>query len=228
MRAPEPETIIPDDGTPRDIAAAERTSTRLKEDLATHGLHFGDPVFLRVFKEERQLEIWLRERETKTYRHFRTYPIAAMSGVLGPKLIEGDKQAPEGFYYFSPASMNPRSTFHLSFNIGYPNEYDRAHDRTGTYLMVHGSDVSIGCFAMTDPKIEEIYTLCGAAFENGQRIIRIHCFPFRMTDERMALAKESPWFPFWENLREGYQWFETRKTPPETKVENKRYVFQED
>ena len=208
----------------RAEAAAARVTPALKSALAAQGLSFGAPVFLRVFKEERRLELWLR-KDDGTYALFRTYPVVAMSGSLGPKLAEGDGQAPEGFYFVPPRAMKPDSTYHLAFNLGFPNDYDRAHGRTGSFLMVHGNEVSIGCFAMTDPKIEEIYTLCDAALKNGQPFFRVHCFPFRMTPARMAKAAGEPWVEFWNNLREGYDWFEREKVPPEVAVEGGRYVF---
>ena len=204
--------------------AANRVSPKLKKDLATRGLSLGEPVFIRVFKEERELELWVRKRDR--FVKFRTYPIAAMSGKLGPKLAEGDRQAPEGFYFVPREMMNPRSLYHLAFNIGYPNAYDRSHDRTGTFIMVHGDRQSIGCFAMTDAKIEEIYTLCDAALKEGQPYFRVHCFPFRMTSERMEKAKGEKWEGFWKNLKVGYDWFEKKKVPPNTKVRNGRYIFE--
>jgi murein L,D-transpeptidase YafK len=123
--------------------------------------------------------------------------------------------------------MNPNSSYHLSFNLGYPNTYDRAHDRTGSFLMVHGSFVSIGCFAVTDPRIEEIYTLADAALRNGQPLFRVHCFPFRMTKERLAklTQPEEKWRSFWQNLKEGYDHFEKTKSPPNVTVKDKRYHF---
>jgi murein L,D-transpeptidase YafK len=204
----------------------ERVAPRLKADLQAQGLALGAPVFLRVFKEEAELEVWIHH-DSGRFKKFRTYPIAAFSGALGPKLQEGDRQAPEGFYHVSPGRMNPNSRFHLSFNLGYPNAFDRAHGRTGSFLMVHGSQVSIGCYAMTDPLIEEIYTLADAALRRGQPFFRVHCFPFRMADERMArlTAKEAPWRPFWENLREGYAHFERHHLPPDVTVSGKRYQF---
>jgi len=150
-----------------------------------------------------------------------------MSGDLGPKLAEGDKQAPEGFYHVGSSRMKPDSTYHLAFNIGYPNTYDRAHKRTGSYIMVHGNQVSIGCFAMTDYWMEEIYTLCTKALQNGQAFFRIHIFPFRMTEERLATETQSEWYDFWKNLKEGHDWFEEYKTPPNVTVLNNNYVFSE-
>ena len=138
-------------------AAIANVAPSMIQDLAEKELSYGTPVFIRIFKEEKELEVWLKQGEV--FKLFRIYMIAAMSGTLGPKLQEGDRQAPEGFYYVTPSRMNPNSRFHLSFNLGYPNTYDQAYQRTGSAIMVHGNRVSIGCFAMTDAKIEEIYAL---------------------------------------------------------------------
>ena len=218
---------MPGPGPERAKAAAARVRPALERDLAAKGLRFGDPVFLRAFKEENVLELWVLKRATKKYELFRTWEIAAQSGKPGPKLTEGDRQVPEGFYFVPPAGMKPDSTFHLAFNIGYPNEYDRLHGRTGTFIMIHGNCVSIGCLAMTDDKIEEIYTLCDAAHAGGQPFFRVHFVPFRMTSERMERAKDSgsEWFDFWTNLKEGHDHFERTKVPPEVTVENGRYRF---
>jgi len=213
----------------REKDCLKRISPRLSRELATHGLKLGDPVFIRIFKKSRELEIWVRNGTTQKFQHFKTWPIAAMSGNLGPKLKEGDFQAPEGFYFVKRSQMNPQSRFHLSFNLGYPNTYDRAHHRTGSALMVHGNHVSIGCFAMTDPVIEDLYTLCAKALQQGQPYFRVHSFPFRMTPTRLAKEKAKkqnrPHHAFWTNLKEGYDWFETHKTPPNVTVKNKSYRF---
>jgi len=207
----------------------ERLSPRLREELSQEGFCWGSPIFIRIFKQSMELEVWLRDGER--YRLFRTYRICTYgSGGLGPKTRQGDGKAPEGFYYVTPKQLNPFSSFHLSFNIGYPNRYDRLHGRTGGAIMVHGSCVSIGCFAMTDPVIEELYTLVDAAFRNGQRFFRIHIFPFRMTDGNMQNYRGSRWYNFWENLKEGYDFFERFHIPPNVEVEVRdgkyRYVFQ--
>jgi murein L,D-transpeptidase YafK len=212
-------------GAARAKAASQRVKDLLAADLAEKGLRWGAPVFLRAFKEEGSLELFLMHAETKQYLLFRTYRIAAQSGTLGPKLREGDGQVPEGFYAAGKRSMKPDSRFHLAFNVGYPNEYDVAHQRTGSFIMIHGNEVSIGCLAMTDELIEEIYSLCDAALENGQPFFRIHFFPFRMTADRMEKARESEHYAFWENLREGYDLFEWSRIPPETSVRDKRYQF---
>ena len=136
-------------------------------------------------------------------------------------------QAPEGFYSVTKSQLNPASSYHLAFNIGYPNEYDRAHQRTGSLIMVHGSNVSIGCFAMTDPVIEEIYLVVEAALNHGQERVPVHVFPFRMTEERMANARmqNDVWLGFWETLKEGHDLFEAKKLPPEVSVRDGRYAF---
>ncbi|MGC6426191.1 MAG: L,D-transpeptidase family protein [Akkermansiaceae bacterium] len=215
----------PAEGQQRVKAAAQRNAAPLKQALTEKKSHLGAPVFIRAFKEERELEVWVQEDDQKTFTLLRTYPIAAASGNLGPKLAEGDRQVPEGFYHVPPRMMNPRSRFHLAFNIGYPNEFDRSHNRTGSFIMVHGSDVSIGCLAMTDEKIEEIYTLCDRAHKNGQKFFRVHIFPFRMSEEKMTAHAESEWLDFWKNLREGYLHFEEKKIPPNVTVKGKRYLF---
>lgn len=202
------------------------TAERMKTELAAQNLEFGAPVFIRAFKEERELEFFVKSEETGKFELFRRYYIAGISGVLGPKLAEGDGQVPEGFYHVPPSAMNPNSRFHLAFNIGFPNTYDKAHDRTGSFIMVHGSNVSVGCLAMTDEKIEEIYETCQAAHQGGQDYFRIHIFPFRMTQERMEKAAESEHLPFWQNLKTGYDFFENQQVPPNVLVKNKKYAFE--
>lgn len=212
---------------PRAAAAAARVRPALERDLEQSGLKLGAPVFIRAFKEERQVELFLLNHQNGKFQLFRIYPIAAASGQLGPKLLEGDGQVPEGFYSVGPKAMKPDSRYHLAFNLGYPNAYDRAQGRTGGLIMVHGNQVSIGCLAMTDAKIEEIYTLCGAAHAGGQGFFRAHVFPFRMSAGRMKQATGSKWEGFWKNLQEGYDWFETRRVPPDVTVRDSRYHFGE-
>jgi murein L,D-transpeptidase YafK len=208
----------------RSRNAVARVAPPLVSDLNARDLVYGSPVFIRIFKDEKELEVWVEKEDT--FQLFRSYSIVAMSGHLGPKLREGDRQAPEGFYFVTPSRMNPNSRFHLSFNLGYPNAYDQAHSRTGSALMVHGNRVSIGCFAMTDKKIEEIYCLAVAALRNGQKFFRVHCFPFRMTTENMEKHRKSEWIPFWKNLKTGYNSFEEAQQPPNVVVRNRKYVFE--
>jgi murein L,D-transpeptidase YafK len=212
---------------PRAAAAEARVCPALERDLKAAGLEFGAPVFIRAFKEERILELFIRQPGLGKFALFRSYPIVAASGTLGPKLAEGDGQVPEGFYSVPPTAMKPDSRYHLAFNIGYPNAYDRFHNRTGSLIMVHGNRVSIGCLAMTDEKIEEIFTLCAASHDHGQKSFSIHIFPFRMTDERMEKETHSEWFAFWRNLKEGYDRFEKTRVPPKARVRDGCYEFRQ-
>ena len=200
-----------------------RVEGGLKRAMEGAGLRYGAPVFVRVLKEEGELELWVEAKEGERWKLFRKWRIAGMSGKLGPKLKEGDLQAPEGFYEVGKKQLNPMSRFHLSFNVGYPTAYDRFHGRTGSLIMVHGSNVSIGCFAMTDPVIEEIYLLVEAALKGGQEAVKVQIFPFRMTPEKMA-AVEGEWAGFWrEALWPGYERFEKTGVPPEVGVREGRY-----
>jgi len=155
----------------------------------------------------------------------KTYPICRWSGELGPKLREGDRQAPEGFYMVGPAQMNPNSSLHLAFNLGYPNAFDTAHERTGSYLMVHGDCSSRGCYALTDEQISEVYALAREAFAGGQRAFQVQAFPFRMTPKNMARHRGNPNMPFWQNLKDGYDHFEVARAEPRVDVCERRYVF---
>jgi murein L,D-transpeptidase YafK len=197
----------------------------LEEGLAELNAKIGDPVFIRIFKDDSLLEVWIRTGSV--YKHLKDYVICAYSGDLGPKLKEGDRQAPEGFYKVKKHQLNPNSKYHLSFNLGYPNKYDREHNRTGSFLMVHGSCLSDGCYAMTDKKITEIYTLVEGALQKGQKYVQVHAYPFYMNEENMDLFEGNDWYDFWVNLKEGYDYFEVEKLPPLIKVKDKQYTIHE-
>jgi hypothetical protein len=209
--------------TPRSREAIAAVRPRLEQRLAAMGARWGAPVFIRIFKETDELEVWIEQQDR--FERFETYKICTYSGGLGPKERTGDQQAPEGFYAVTPRRMNPASRYHLSFDLGYPNAYDRSHGRTGSALMVHGDCVSIGCFAMTDAGIEEIWALADAALRGGQPACQVHVFPFRMTGETMLEHRDSRWYDFWQNLREGYESFERKGRPPAVEVRDGRYVF---
>ncbi|MBV1910492.1 MAG: murein L,D-transpeptidase [Kangiellaceae bacterium] len=204
--------------------AISQVELKLKEELTKKGLEYGSPIFIRIFKQSATLEVWLATSEGK-YAHFKDYSICIFSGELGPKTKQGDLQSPEGFYFVNAARLNPWSRFHLSFNLGYPNQYDRYHGRTGSALMVHGNCVSIGCYAMTDDYINEIYALSVAALKNGQPFFRVHAFPFKLEDKILEHHKENQWYSFWLNLKEGYELFNNTGNPPNVRVEQGRYIF---
>jgi murein L,D-transpeptidase YafK len=204
-------------------ALRERTPD-VEAQLERIGVSLGTPVYIRIFKQEAELELWVQKGAA--YQLFQTYPICKMSGTLGPKQREGDRQAPEGFYGVTQARLNPRSMFHLSMNIGYPNAYDSARGYTGSAIMIHGDCVSVGCYAMTDEKIEEIYLIVRAALKNKQSEVPVHVYPFRMTEAAMQSHLHSPWREFWGTLQPGYAMFEATKRPPRVRVERGHYVVE--
>ena len=179
---------------------------------------------MRIYKREHRLELWL-EGAGGRFALFRAYDICRYSGQLGPKLAEGDRQAPEGFYRVAKAQLNPRSRHHLAFNIGFPNAFDKAHGRTGSFLMVHGGCTSVGCYAMTDAQIDEIYAVVAAALDAGQGEVDVSIFPFRMTAAALRASTSSEWSGFWANLKQGYDLFVQQGVPPPVAVCGGSYVF---
>ena len=182
------------------------------------------PILIRIYKEENTLEVWKQDRTGK-FGLLKSYPICKFSGKLGPKIMQGDHQAPEGFYDITPEQMNPRSSQYLAFNIGYPNAFDRSLGRTGSFLMVHGGCKSVGCYAMTDYQMEEIYGLVDEAFKGGQDKIQLAALPFRMTTYNLARHADDPNAPFWEMLKSGDDAFFATGQPPSVAVCDQRYVF---
>ena len=206
-------------------AKAERElPSKVLAKIKAKGMNKTSPVMARIFKEEGVLEVW-KQKTNGRYDMVASYEICKWSGKLGPKFVEGDRQAPEGFYSVSAAQMNPNSQYYLSFNLGFPNAYDRAHGRTGQHLMVHGACSSAGCYSMTDESMSEIYAFGRDAFKGGQRDFQVQAFPFRMTAANMARYKSDPNYEFWTMLKEGYDQFEITKVPPKVDVCGKRYVF---
>jgi len=182
------------------------------------------PILVRLYKEESELEVWKEDRDGK-FQLLKTYPICRWSGELGPKVKQGDRQAPEGFYTITPGLMNPNSSYYLAINMGFPNAYDKANGRTGAFLMIHGDCSSAGCYAMTDEQIAEIYALARESFFGGQRSFQIQAYPFRMTALNMAKHRNSPHMPFWKMLKQGNDHFEVTRREPKVDVCDKRYVF---
>ncbi|MBP1858938.1 L,D-transpeptidase family protein [Rhizobium herbae] len=182
------------------------------------------PIMLRIFKEEGVLEVW-KANASNRFEMLRQYKICAWSGKLGPKVKEGDRQAPEGFYPISPGQMNPNSSYYLAINTGYPNRFDQANGRYGSNLMIHGACSSSGCYSMTDEQMQEIFALSRDAYKGGQQAIQLQALPFRMTAENMARHRNSPNIDFWNMLKPGYDQFEITKRPPEVNICEKKYVF---
>lgn len=204
------------------------------------GFKKGQQVYVRIFKKEGLLELWMKRGDN--YALYKSYPVCKWSGQLGPKTRQADYQSPEGFYSVSARQLNPNSHYHLAFDVGYPNAYDRRQGSTGSAVMVHGDCKSVGCFAMTNGGIDEIYSIVEAALRGGQKEVPVHIFPFRMTEE--AIARESSpkpqfmaflatsnappqrdWSSFWHNLKQGYDLFERSHVPPVAYACGDRYEF---
>ncbi|MBK9081518.1 MAG: murein L,D-transpeptidase [Rhizobiales bacterium] len=210
-----------DSGSTRALRPVSSETVALIE---TKGAKLSSPVLLRAFKKEAELEVWKMKADGK-YVHVKTYPMCRWSGQLGPKRTEGDRQVPEGFYTIAPGQMNPNSNYYLSFNVGYPNAYDRAHGRTGGLIMVHGACSSAGCFSMTDDQIAELYAIAREAFAGGQRAIQMQSLPFRMTADNLAKHRLDPNMSFWRELKKGADVFEVTQNEPQVGVCGGNYVF---
>ena len=191
--------------------------------LAAQGLALGAPVFMRIFKREFELELWMRRDDR--FQRFAVYPICRWSGELGPKLAQGDAQAPEGFYTVDAKALNPQQPLAPLVQPGLSQRLRPRARPHGSLLMVHGGCASIGCYAMTDPVIDEIWRLVTAALNGGQTRFHVHVFPFRMTDEAMAYRDGEAWLPFWQNLKLGHDLFEASKRPPRVFACAGQYAF---
>lgn len=189
--------------------------------LTAAGVELGASVFLRVFKAESELELWIQRKAR--YVLFATYPICYWSGGLGPKLREGDRQTPEGFYLITEKQLHRGGRWRRSLNIGYPNPFDRVQGRTGSLILIHGGCDSIGCFAMTNAVSAELHDVVAASLRGGNGHVPVHVFPFRMTPENLAAHAESRWAPFWADLKAGYDSFERTRVPPGVSVCDRRY-----
>jgi murein L,D-transpeptidase YafK len=192
--------------------------------LKAMGSDPGQAMVVRIFKQEKTLEVWKRTT-AGDFRLFKSYEICAFSGNLGPKVKEGDRQSPEGFYTITPGLMNPNSSYYLAFNTGFPNKFDRSWGRTGSDLMVHGDCSSRGCYAMTDEGIAEIYALARETFKGGNPSFQLQIFPFKMNATNLAAQASNEHLSFWKDIKEGYDLFELNKAPPTWDVCERQYVF---
>ena len=195
----------------------------LRSEIDSMGIGDFD-LFLRAFKVEELVEVWIKDKEAARFQLFRTYDICSSSGRPGPKRRSGDYQVPEGFYHIN--IFNPYSNFYLSLGINYPNRSDRVlgdPDHPGGDIFIHGSCVTIGCIPLTNEIIKELYVLAVEARTNGQEEIPVHIFPTRLltssmeTLDRLADGDRNL-LDFWLNLKEGFDYFEEHKTLPEISV----------
>jgi murein L,D-transpeptidase YafK len=212
------------DGYDLPTRAMKELSPQMLALLEQKGMPKDSPILVRIFKEESELEVW-KQDTTAHYELLKVYPICRWSGDLGPKVREGDRQAPEGFYTITPALMNPNSNYYLAINTGFPNAFDKANDRHGAFLMIHGDCSSRGCYAMTDEQIGEIYSLAREAFLGGQQSFQIQAYPFRMTAANLARHRNNPNLAFWKMIKQGNDHFEVTHLEPKVDVCDRHYVF---
>lgn len=191
--------------------------------------YVGFQLFIRAFKKEMELEIWIKEKDHESFSLLHMYEFCSSSGTLGPKRREGDVQIPEGVYHIN--HFNPQSNFYLSLGLNYPNASDKIlsdKKHPGGSIYIHGNCVTIGCIPITDDKIKELYVLAVEARNNGQEKIPVHIFPARLTDENLITLKNtSPdSYTFWENLKGIYAAFEqTKKLKPIRVNDRGEYLF---
>lgn len=201
--------------------ARRRAGPELHRAFQRVGSSLGSPAFIRIFKESRTLELWVQS--ASRYVLLKKYPICRISGELGPKTARGDLQAPEGLYAVTSSQLNPRSRFYLALNLGYPNEFEAARGFTGDALMIHGNCVSIGCYAMGDEAIAEIFTVVREALRAGQEAVPVQALPFPLTTQNLARHENSEHREYWRSLEPAYRFFESDRIPPRVSVSASGY-----
>jgi murein L,D-transpeptidase YafK len=206
-----------------ETAAAKPLPAETATFLKSRSVAESAPLYIRVFKEESELEVW-KARANGRYLHIKTFPICNWSGALGPKQKLGDLMSPEGFYGVGREGLKPDSKYHLALNIGYPNALDRSLGRSGDFIMVHGKCVSVGCFAMTDELIEEVYAFVREALDAGQERVPVHVFPFRMSATNLKAHAGEPSSASWQPLKEAYDDFARTREPPRVALCGQRYI----
>ena len=206
-----------------------RREDSLKNEFASKHINWPpQSVYIRSFKFDRQLEVWVKDGHNPAYQFFKSYKVCAESGTSGPKRMEGDYQVPEGFYYIN--DFNPNSNYHLSLGINYPNASDRILSDSlhpGSDIYIHGNCVSVGCIAIRDEPIEELYIISSYARAAGQDFIPVHVFPVKYTEKKSmeylaASVKQNPALQkFADNLKEAFNFFEEKKQLPVILVNKK-------
>lgn len=201
----------------------------LQKEFAAKGLEWpAKYVYIRSFKYDAQLEVWVKNAAKEKYKLFKTYKVCMQSGTMGPKRLQGDYQVPEGFYYIN--EFNPHSNYHLALGLNYPNASDRILSdslRPGNSIYIHGSCVSVGCIPVTDEEIEEIYIIASYAKSNGEDFIPVHVFPFRYNSRRSmeyfkTTAKNNPSLQkFAMELKGAYDKFEDTHQVPLVLIDRK-------
>ncbi|HJV19239.1 MAG TPA: L,D-transpeptidase family protein [Sediminibacterium sp.] len=214
---------------PRVAAAIRQKEEGLKKQFEEAGFTWpAKQLYLRSFKYDSQMEVWVRNSSQEQFRLLKTYKVCALSGSLGPKRMEGDYQVPEGFYYIN--ELNPNSRYHLSLGLNYPNMADRAHSdpsNPGGEIFIHGSCSTIGCIPIQNDQVEELYILSAYALEQGQQFIPVHIFPVRFNNQKnsVVLKKAIDGTPGYQELvdglKEAFDYFETNRKLPLISINRK-------
>ena len=208
----------------RRVALARKNKLAVVKKLMTDaGLKWPPrQVLLRAYKHEKMMEVWASDRRKGPLKRLANYAICSLSGGPGPKLREGDGQVPEGFYYLN--FYHSRSTFFLAMRVNYPNRRDRKLKRTGSAIMIHGNCVSIGCLAMSDERIQELWLITTAARRRGK--LAVHIFPTCELARAIKAAKDPSLAAFWTNLKQGMDLFDKDRKPRKWTVGPKgEYLF---
>ena len=206
----------------RPQEALKRKEDTLQKQFAAAGLKWpAKYIYIRSFKFDAQLEVWVKDEISQPFTLFKTYRVCALAGTLGPKRMEGDYQVPEGFYYINV--FNPQSNYYLSLGLNYPNASDKILSdslRPGSEIFIHGSCVTVGCIPITDQQIDELYILASYAKDQGQDFIPVHIFPVRFNKEKSVkyletLTKDDAGLKkFADRLEDAYDYFEKYKQLP--------------
>jgi murein L,D-transpeptidase YafK len=212
---------------PKVRQAIKEKENLIKELFKSKKIEYPAKVFIRVFKLEAKLELWaLKDNK---YELVKRYPICASSGEIGPKRQQGDYQVPEGFYHIN--HFNPYSSYYLSLGVSYPNKLDKIHktkNDAGGAIYIHGDCVTIGCMPLTNDIIKEVYVILVDSRNSKQTNIPVSIFPCDM--DKDSCKKEMKKYPknekFWENIKEGYDYFEKNRTLPKVIIDKKgKYIF---
>ncbi len=201
----------------------QSTETAVQQRARQQGFTTGAPVFIRIFKESSTLEVWMQKGSR--FALFDSYKICKWSGKLGPKLQEGDRQSPEGMYSIEANDLRVNARWHRAMGVNFPNAHDRTNSRGGSGILIHGKCSSTGCFALTDPHVEEVYDLVDAALAGGQPRVLVHIFPFALTRDNLAKKADHPASDFWQELRPAFAAFERDRLPPQAELCGEQYGF---
>lgn len=203
--------------------SVEAVGMTLAAQFQEKGLTLGSAVFIRVYKQTSEMELWVQQGAR--YVHFKTYGICRWSGGLGPKMYEGDRQSPEGLYHITAADLIVNPRWDRAMNINYPNSYDVVNGRSGSGILIHGKCGSVGCFAIQDQNVEEVYGAVRAALNNGQAEIPVLALPFRFASVAPTVNDTLQLSEFWSDLRRADLLFERDRIPPTAWICDGRYYF---